>query len=138
MAAYTAPAISPEGNLIACQYRDDPSTGPRLAIILPEGGHPIKLFDNRRENLRPFSRGNPAQTNRVFQSTPGGQAIAYLKTTGGVSNIWSQPLDGGRPKQLTDFKSDSMFSFGWSRDGKQLVYARGAVTSDVVLIRDSQ
>jgi serine/threonine protein kinase len=135
---YTSPAISPTGNLIACEYRDNPGTGPRLAIIPPEGSEPIKLFDDRRENLGFFSRGNPSQTHRRLQWTPDGQAIAYLKTTGGVSNIWSQPLDGGPPKQLTDFKSDSMFSFGWSRDGKQLVYARGAVTSDVVLIRDSQ
>jgi hypothetical protein len=32
------------------------------------------------------------------------------------------------------FKADRVFSFEWSRDGKQLVVARGAVASDVVLI----
>jgi Tol biopolymer transport system component len=124
------PAISPDGKLIACYYRDDPNAGPRLAIIPSEGGQPIKLFDTRPINmLRPL---------RALHWTPDGQAIAYLKTTGGVSNIWSQPLDGDPAKPLTDFKSDSMFSFAWSRDGKQLVYARGSVTSDVVLVRDSR
>ena len=67
-----------------------------------------------------------------------GKLLHTSRHTGGVSNIWSQPLDGDPPKPLTDFKSDSIFSFSWSRDGKQLVYARGAVTSDVVLIRDSK
>jgi serine/threonine protein kinase/Tol biopolymer transport system component len=123
------PAISPDGKLIACYYRDDPNAGPRLAIIPSEGGQPIKLFDSHPVMLRPL---------KALQWTPDGQAIAYLKTTGGVSNIWSQSLDSDTPKPLTDFKSDSMFSFSWSRDGKQLAYARGSVTSDVVLIRDSK
>ena len=66
--------------------------------------------------------------------TPDGQAVAYIRTRGGVSNIWSQPLDGSPPKQLTDFKSDRIFNFAWSRDGKQLALSRGVVNSDVVLI----
>jgi len=37
---------------------------------------------------------------------------------------------------LTDFKSDQIFSFEWSRDGKQLALTRGTESSDVVLIRD--
>jgi hypothetical protein len=37
---------------------------------------------------------------------------------------------------LTDFKSDRIFSFDWSRDGKQLAIAHGAEVSDVVLISD--
>lgn len=124
-----SPAISPTGTLIACNYRNDPNTGPRLAIISYSGGQPIKLFDTRRQNLR---------YSRDLQWTPDRKAIAYLSATGGVSNIWIQPLDGKPPKPLTDFKSDSMYSFTWSRDGKQLVYARGPVTSDVVLIRDAR
>jgi len=35
---------------------------------------------------------------------------------------------------LTDFKSDRIFDFSWSRDGKQLALFRGVVNSDVVLI----
>lgn len=47
---------------------------------------------------------------------------------------WSEPIEGGPPVQLTSFKSDSIFAFDWSRDGKQLVLARGTVTPDAVLI----
>jgi Tol biopolymer transport system component len=65
-----------------------------------------------------------------------GKAVAYVDTHEGVSNIWSQPIDGGSPQQLTRFKSDRTFSFGLSPDGRQLVLARGTQTRDVVLIRD--
>jgi hypothetical protein len=54
----------------------------------------------------------------------------------GVSNIWSLPLDGGKPVQLTDFKADQIFWFDFSRDGKQLAVSRGVQTSDVILIPD--
>jgi Tol biopolymer transport system component len=68
--------------------------------------------------------------------TPDGRALLYLLTRNGITNIWSQPIDGGPTKQLTDFKSDLIFRFDWSRDGKWLVVARGNVSSDVVLISD--
>jgi|SRR2546427_2010056 len=67
--------------------------------------------------------------------TPDGRALTYINTRGIVSNIWLQPVDGGPPKQLTDFKTDRIFSFDWSRDGKWLGCSRGVVDSDVVLIK---
>jgi hypothetical protein len=45
-------------------------------------------------------------------------------------------LDGGKPVRLTDFKTDQIFWFDLSRDGKQLALSRGTQTSDVILIRD--
>jgi Tol biopolymer transport system component len=62
--------------------------------------------------------------------------LLYSLTRDGASNIWSQPLDGAPAKQLTSFKSDQIFRFSWSSDGKQLVMARGPLNSDVVLITD--
>jgi hypothetical protein len=35
---------------------------------------------------------------------------------------------------MTNFTGGSIFNFAWSRDGKQMFLARGAVNSDVVLI----
>jgi len=68
---------------------------------------------------------------------PGGHAIAYIVQKGGVSNIVAQPIIGGAPRQLTHFKSGSIFRFGLSRDGR-LALARGSQSSDVVLIRKFQ
>lgn len=57
-------------------------------------------------------------------------------TRGGVSNIWTQPVSGGAPAQLTNFKTDRIFNFAWSRDGKRLALAQGWVSSDVALIQN--
>jgi hypothetical protein len=43
-------------------------------------------------------------------------------------------LSGGAPHQITNFASDRIPSFAWSRDGKQLLLTRGNQTSDVILI----
>ena len=67
---------------------------------------------------------------------PDGRTLIFIDTINGVSNIWSLPLDASAPKQLTDFKTDQIFWFDLSRDGKQLALSRGTQTSDVILIRD--
>jgi hypothetical protein len=41
---------------------------------------------------------------------PSGTLI-YMKARCGVSSLWTQPVDGGAPKQSTGFKSDLIFQF---------------------------
>jgi hypothetical protein len=60
-----------------------------------------------------------------FRITPDGQSLAYVVTEQDVSNLWATPLAGAEPKQLTDFKSDLIFDFSWSRNGKLLALSRG-------------
>jgi serine/threonine protein kinase len=117
------PEVSPDGKLIACQYREQANSPWRYAIIPFEGGKPLKVFDL------------PKATTK-FRWSLDGRSLTYDETRGGVSNIWSFPLDGSPPKQLTDFKTDQIYNFKWSDDGKQLVLARGTTTSDVVLIQN--
>jgi len=66
--------------------------------------------------------------------TPDSKAVAYLDTKNGVTNIWSQPVSGGPPLQLTHFTSERIMSFDFSPDGKQIVYSRGHSSSDAVRI----
>ncbi len=116
-----SPIVSPDGKLIAYFYRED--NGPwRIAVAPFEGGEPIKTFDI------------PALPNPSLRWTPDNRHVAYVVTQNGVSNIVAQPLDGGKPKQLTDFKQERIFSFDYSRDGKQLALSRGTINNDVVLI----
>jgi serine/threonine protein kinase len=61
-------------------------------------------------------------------------SLSHGGALSGVTNLWIQPLDGGPPKQLTNFTSGTFFSFDWSPDGKRLVYGRSTTSSDVVLI----
>jgi len=121
------PTVSPDGSLIACFYREGESNPTvKVAVIPFAGGDPVKVLDI------PYSVSGPAG----LRWTPDGRALTYIDTTGGVSNIWSLPLDGGPPKRLTEFKTDQIFQFDFSRDGKQLALSRGTQTSDVILIKD--
>ena len=65
--------------------------------------------------------------------TPDSRALAYIDPRRNF-NIESQPVDGDPPSQLTNFDTDRIFRFAWSRDGKQLAMTRGNVSRDVVLI----
>jgi serine/threonine protein kinase/Tol biopolymer transport system component len=67
---------------------------------------------------------------------PTSDALTYIVTRDGVSNIWRQPLGSGAPAQITDFKSGIIFSFDWSPDGKRLALARGETVGDAVLVSD--
>jgi Tol biopolymer transport system component len=60
--------------------------------------------------------------------------IPVLGVLGSV-NVWTQPIDGTAPKQLTNFKSNLISNFAISRDGTIAVY-RVSVTRDIVLIKD--
>ncbi|MGI8897576.1 MAG: protein kinase domain-containing protein [Pyrinomonadaceae bacterium] len=116
-------AISPDGKLIAYAL-NTPLPG-KLAVISIEGGSPVQVFDVQ-PNL-------PAR----IRWTPDGRAVTYVASQNGISDIWSQPLDGGESKKLTNFKSDRIFSFDWSRDNK-LVISHGTAASDIVLIRNAK
>jgi eukaryotic-like serine/threonine-protein kinase len=123
------PVVSPDGRLIACSYRDGETSPWKVAVIPFEGGEPVKLFDIPMLSI-------PMLFWQRVRWSSDGQALTYIENRGGVSNIWSQPLDGGKPTQLTDFKTDRILNFDWSPDGKQLACVRGLMTSDVVLLSD--
>jgi Tol biopolymer transport system component len=78
----------------------------------------------------------PFRFSQAFRWTPDGTAVAYIDNSNGPGQIWALPSTGGPAKQLTNFATDSIFWFDWSRDGKQLAVARGTQLSDVVLISD--
>jgi len=72
-----------------------------------------------------------------FRFTPDGKALAVVVEEKGVDNIWLQPLDGSKGRQITDFKSEEITGFRWSPDGKQLALVRHHSSSEVILLRES-
>ncbi|MEO7658401.1 MAG: hypothetical protein ABIV48_02195 [Pyrinomonadaceae bacterium] len=59
----------------------------------------------------------------------------YIDTHPFVSNIWSQPVGGGPPKQITHFTCEQIDGFDWSRDS-QLACARSHGVREALLITD--
>ena len=118
------PTVSPDGKFIACDYGEAGADASiKLAIIPFNGGLPKKLLD------LPL-----LLKSRNFRWTSDGKALIYVDSRDRVYNLWSQPLDGSSPKQLTDYKTDRIYRFDLSRDGKDFALARGNESSDVVLI----
>lgn len=120
------PDVSPDGKLVAYHTLDSESAVPSwiFGAVSFEGGPLVKRFT--------FA---PTVEERMVRWVPGGWGLAYLDIAGGVSNIWVQPLDGSRPQQLSNFKSERIDSFDWSPDGRWLSTVRATETSDVVLIQ---
>jgi Tol biopolymer transport system component len=121
-----SPAVSPDGKLIAYAFLDERQEK-NIAIISTEGGPPIKTL--------PLSSTVLVDIGLGLRWTSDARALTYIDVVDDVSNIWIQPLDGGRPKQQTNFKSDEIFSYDVSRNG-EIAVARGSSARDVVLIRD--
>ncbi|HEY0379038.1 MAG TPA: protein kinase [Pyrinomonadaceae bacterium] len=126
------PVVSPDGRWIAYLYTEAsaPAAPPnRIGVIPFEGGEPVKTFEI------PSGLGG-ART--ILHWSRDGRSLLYTVITNNVSNIWSQPVDGGRPTQLTDFKEHIITAFDWSRDGRQLAVARGLLIRDAVMISNSK
>jgi serine/threonine protein kinase/Tol biopolymer transport system component len=116
------PGVSPDGSLVACWWSPEKSPV-KIAIIPFAGGEPLKYFDPVP------GAGMP------IRWTSDGRRLVYCVTRNDISNIWSQPLEGSPPKQLTDIKSEFIQGFDWSRDDR-LLMSRGFTAREIVLIQD--
>jgi eukaryotic-like serine/threonine-protein kinase len=118
--------VSPDGKIVAFPSLEHSGEHKEmLAIVEADGSKTAKMmqFERPRFGLLHFSRD--------------GKGVIYPVREGGVDNLWLQPLDGSKGKQITDFTSEHIYDFHWSFDGKQLALVRGHTDADVVLIRDA-
>jgi Tol biopolymer transport system component len=122
--------VSPDGKLIASSYWNEETDPQRweLALISYADGRLIRTLE-----APPSAFGSEGSI--TLRWTADSRSLAFMDNSSGVSNIWLLPVDGGAPKQLTNFKADRLFWFAFSRDGKQLACARGTWNSDVFLIK---
>jgi serine/threonine protein kinase len=124
-----AGVVSPDGKWIAYTYPESPdplAPANRIALMPFDGGPTTKTFT--------FVPGGTV-LSLIHWSTDG-KSLLYTVNANNVSNIWSQSLDGGPPRQITDFNDMLMTGFAWSRDGKQLACTRGTFMRDAILITD--
>jgi serine/threonine protein kinase len=83
------------------------------------------------------SRIAGAQFGGMPHFAPDGKSLVYVIRENGADNLWLQPLDGSRGRQITNFPSDRIQNYEFSPDGKTLGVMRSHAESDVVLLRDT-
>jgi serine/threonine protein kinase len=114
-------SISPDGKWLAFVRRDEGNRGFLARCELPDcsAPQPLRELDGIGYSIGWMPDGS----------------IAYAKATPG-ENIWVQPVNGSKPRQLTRFTDGrAILDFAWSRNGKRLAIARSATISDIVLFR---
>jgi Tol biopolymer transport system component len=121
-------AIAPDGKLLAFLTiggQNEPVY--KIALVtLNAGPDPPRRF----LDPDPHVAGSP-------HFTPDGKALVYAIRENGTDNLWLQPLDGSRGRQITNFQSDTIQLTEFSPDGKSLGVLRSHTESDVVLLRDT-
>ncbi len=119
--------LSPDGKLAAFSTLEHSGEHKeRLALVSSEPGQTPKVIDFERLRFG------------LVRFSPDGKSVVYPARENGVDNLWLQPLNSSKGHFVTDFKSERIYDFRWSFDGKQLALVRGHTDSDVVLIRDMQ
>jgi len=126
-------ALSADGKrlayLSASSAPNDPTRNILRLVIVPLDAGP----NPHLEFLDPDPR---VGRNIVF--APDGKALIYVIRANGVENLWLQPLDGSRGRQITNFPAEVIDAFHLSPDGKSIGMVRSHTESDVVLLRDTQ
>ena len=112
--------ISPDGTSLAFPSRDEQEN--RAIVVTCE------LPGCGRQRIT----AGPAASRVRWM--PDGRAIAYIDTNA-PTNIWTVPVSGGAPSQLTRFGDRVIVDFDWSPDGKRLVVARMLETNDIVVLK---
>ena len=133
--ALVYPQVSPDGQLLAYFYTDGETKRPKIGVVRFNNAAPLKSFDLPISSQTAYLE---SLFYRGFHWSPDGSGLVYINTLGGVSNLWRQPLDGGPAKKITEFKSDLIYNFAYSRDGKMLAFARGNNSPDAVLITEAK
>jgi Tol biopolymer transport system component/tRNA A-37 threonylcarbamoyl transferase component Bud32 len=92
--------------------------GQRLAIGVNRGGpHFLNSVDIESGKIEHLRKMDNAWTSERL--SPDGTQIAFNSRQDGIINVWTAPLAGGPPKQLT-FDKEMMGFPCWSPDGKFL------------------
>jgi Tol biopolymer transport system component len=129
----TQPRFSPDGKRIFHFNNADEGSGAwqrlAIAVVSAEGGHVSTLPIESDEKMILLGWGGG---NKI---SPDGKMIVFAgmttKDAGLHFHIWTLPVEGGRPKQLTESLAEHTDMFPcWSPDGKSVAFVRARVSKN--------
>jgi Tol biopolymer transport system component/DNA-binding winged helix-turn-helix (wHTH) protein len=115
------PRVSPDGKLLLYYKGGDINTPMHVVVIPADGGQHLLSFPLTVEKSS-------------YDWSPDGRGLDYVLTRGAISNLWRQPLTGGPAQPVTNFKSGQIFTASWSQGDKQLLFSRGEINNNAILI----
>ena len=77
----------------------------------------------------------PGPDDSVFWDADG-KSLEYFASGRAADNIWRQPVTGGAPVRITDFRTDRLFFIAPLLGRRTLLLARGKEVRDLVLLTD--
>lgn len=96
-------AISEDGRWVV--YQEQPAgSAVRLKVAPIAGGRP--LLDV------------PGGFAEQIRFHPDGASLSFVRLQGGAANIWTMPLPGGEPVQVTRFDGGTIPGYDWLPDGR--------------------
>jgi serine/threonine protein kinase len=124
-------AVSPDGRSIAYIYWEESRRSYAMETQSLETGA-VKTFTLPETAVQKYS-----EAQFVLRWTADGKNLSFINDENGFANVWLLPLNGDKPRRITNFNDNFIFSFAWSNDGKQLAVSRGTLTSDAVLLKQN-
>ena len=119
------PELSPDGTQLLL-FRAEKGNPFRWATVIPLSGGAVMTLTMRI----------PAGEVQGYEWAPDGKSVLVIRRDAKtVDNIWSAPIDGREPKQITNFTSERIFSFDVAPSG-QLAMSRGDWVTDIVMIKE--
>jgi Tol biopolymer transport system component len=127
------PVFSPDGTSLAMSYVPDFTQPPKLAIVAVDTGEIRTVYPFPKDVVLGGDGGEK------LAWTKDGRAVLCLVSGDESNSLWAQPISsvGQNPspaKQVMSLGSDHTWSYSLSPDGKQIVYSRGRIIQDAVLI----
>jgi dipeptidyl aminopeptidase/acylaminoacyl peptidase len=107
----SAPTLSPNGELLVYALREADVAANRATT-----GIYVRELDASAQPRRLNAEGKSA-SSPVF--SPDGSRVFYLSAETGLMQVWSAPVKGGDPQQVTDYPL-GVGSFKLAPDGKQI------------------
>jgi serine/threonine protein kinase/Tol biopolymer transport system component/tetratricopeptide (TPR) repeat protein len=121
------PAISPDGQWIACWTKAETPNAPwQISLLSWPDGQVVKQFDVQQTD---------ASGGSAIRWMPDSKSVVYIDFRPDLTSLWQQAISGGAPKKLLESAQQVIYSFDISRDGS-IAFSRGLRAHDVVLLTD--